>query len=105
MNKHDVKSWLRWIRRSIPSLKVRPVIKTMAHAEGTAHDTGYVQLHPQGQILTTFVHECIHVRYPKLEENTVLEWEKDIMDGLTDRQAANLLVLLGNTIAFWQGKE
>jgi hypothetical protein len=57
-----------------------------------------IQMNPQGQILSTLVHEMIHDIHPSWEEEKVLAHERVIMTQLSHRQMANLMVAMGKAL-------
>jgi hypothetical protein len=60
----------------------------------TDHETIWLDL--RREILTTFIHECLHIIYPDWSEEKVAATEQHLTKCLTSKQAKNLLKRLAN---------
>ena len=45
-----------------------------------------VILDPRGQLIPTVIHECLHLAYPKWDEEKVSQIEKKLTQGLSAKQ-------------------
>lgn len=57
-----------------------------------------IKMNPQGQVLSTLVHEMIHDIHPNWEEDRVMAREREVMAQLSHRQMANLMVAMGRAL-------
>lgn len=102
MNKNQVGYYLRRIYRLLRddqspiilrkfnSIKIDGVIHAV---HGKAEETT-IWLNPKGEMLSTVIHECLHVLYPKWSHPKIKKYEAQIFNQLTNRQLKNLLLRL-----------
>jgi len=65
----------------------------------------HIIVHPCRKVLSTMVHEFLHLLYPDAMESKVYKWEREMMLLLTDRQLENLacrLPQIMNLIPFFE---
>lgn len=57
-----------------------------------------IYLNPKEGILSTFIHECLHVLYPEWKESLVLTTEKRVFNNLSEKQIKNLLARFNEAV-------
>ena len=62
------------------------------------NDEWICSLNPKEEVLSTLVHEVLHVKYPDMSEKRVLAKEREIMAQLSHRQLMNMTVKLGEAL-------
>ena len=57
-----------------------------------------IKLDPRDEILSTFIHECLHILYPNNSETVIKNLESQIVNKLSQKQFKNLLLRLALTM-------
>ncbi len=73
------------------------IIPDVIGIEGVCNGDQIV-MDPRGQLLPTFIHECLHLAYPSWSEERVLKTEEELVKQLSPKQWQNLLIKLANRV-------
>lgn len=68
------------------------------HYDPESVDTAAVTLDHRDKLLSTMIHEAIHYIYPEYTECQVLLLEREIVNGLSDRQVKNIIKRFANAL-------
>ena len=94
--------------RSIIAILKRPNIKIKlqkSRKNWGATDFETIWLDPRGELLTTLIHEVLHIIYPEEEDEDYIDMlEKKISNTLSNRQYLRLLNILHSKINPVRGK-
>jgi hypothetical protein len=98
MDRKEATKVIKRIYRAIEENMIRVHIKRMGDTMGWCRyedDHIDIILNPDDRamkscLLSTFIHECIHMLWNDLTEKQVLKMENEVFEALSDRQLENL---------------
>ena len=97
MDQKKANYYLYRVYRLLNSERVLIIFKKIRKKAGET-DYQTIWLNHHDDILSTLIHECLHVLYPTWSETKVLQYEKQIFNKLTPRQINNLIIRLASVI-------
>ncbi|MBI3290896.1 hypothetical protein HYZ76_01280 [Candidatus Falkowbacteria bacterium] len=78
--------------------EIKIVLKKLNNGNTGETDHSVITIDPRGEVIATFIHECLHVLYPDWSEDKVIKTEDEIVQCLGHRQAKNLVRLIGDNL-------